>query len=67
MTEVESTTTLWSIIFGKEPKAVDWDSEEGWQLPTFRQPERIKIRVIERREKRNPGFNSNLNRKPATN
>ncbi len=42
MTEIESTTTLWSVIFGKELKAIDLDSEESWQLPMFRQPERVK-------------------------
>ena len=42
MTEVESTTTLWSVIFGKELKSTDWDDNESWQLPIFRQPERIK-------------------------
>lgn len=42
MTEVESTTTLWSLIYGKELKPMDLDSEESWPLPMFRQPERIK-------------------------
>lgn len=42
MTEVESTSTLWSVIFGRELKSIDWDSGESWRLPPFRQPERIK-------------------------
>jgi Na+-translocating ferredoxin:NAD+ oxidoreductase subunit G len=41
--EVESTTTLWSLIFGKKLKPLDRDDSEPWKLPFFRQPERIKI------------------------
>ncbi|MEB2307790.1 MAG: FMN-binding protein [Candidatus Brocadiaceae bacterium] len=64
MTEVESTTTLWSIIFGKEPKAVDWDSEEGWQLPTFRQPERIKkFGLLKGEKKAQPWFQQQFKQK----
>lgn len=29
MTEVESTSTLWSVIFGKELKTIDLNSEES--------------------------------------
>ncbi len=42
MTEVESTTTLWSLIYGRELKSIDWDSDESWELPLIKQPERIK-------------------------
>lgn len=42
MTDIESTSTLWSIIFGKEPKPLDRDSNESWKLPFFKQPERVK-------------------------
>lgn len=52
MTEVESTSTLWSVIFGRELTTIDWDSEEGWQLPMFRQPERIKKYGLMKKEKK---------------
>lgn len=42
MTEVESTTTLWSLIYGKELKSTDWGSDVSWELPLLRQPERIR-------------------------
>ena len=42
MTEIESATTLWSLIYGRELKSIDWDSDESWELPLIRQPERIK-------------------------
>ncbi|MCF6158905.1 MAG: FMN-binding protein [wastewater metagenome] len=42
MTDVESTTTLWSVIFGKKPISLDWENEESWELPFFIEPERIK-------------------------
>lgn len=42
MTEIESTTTLWSIIFGKTPKSLDWNNNESWKLPFFKQPERVE-------------------------
>lgn len=42
MTEVESSSTLWSVIFGKELKSIDWDNDGIWKLPPFRTPERIK-------------------------
>ena len=42
MTEIESTTTLWSLVYGRELKSIDWDSDESWELPLLKQPERIK-------------------------
>ena len=42
MTEVESSSTLWSVIFGKELQSIDWDSDETWKLPPFRTPGRVK-------------------------
>src|SRR3972149_11231365 len=41
MTEVESTITLWSLIYGRELQSIDWDSDGSWELPLLRQPERI--------------------------
>lgn len=51
MTEVESTTTLWSLIFGKEMKSLEWDDSESWKLPFFKQPERIKKFGISKKSK----------------
>ena len=42
MTEVESTSTLWSVIYGRELKTINWDGDESWQLSPFREPARIK-------------------------
>ncbi|OQZ03175.1 MAG: hypothetical protein B6D35_00320 [Candidatus Brocadia sp. UTAMX2] len=64
MTEVESTTTLWSVIFGKDPKAIDWDSEEEWQLPMFRQPERMrKFGLLKKEKKAQPWFQQQFKQK----
>ncbi|MEP9411228.1 MAG: FMN-binding protein [Candidatus Brocadia sp.] len=52
MTEVESTTTLWSVIFGRELRTIDLDSEESWRLPLFGQPERIRRFGILKKAKR---------------
>ncbi|GAN33831.1 MAG: FMN-binding protein [Candidatus Brocadia sp. AMX2] len=52
MTEVESTSTLWSVIFGKELKTIDLNSEESWQLPIYGQPERIKKFGLLKKEKK---------------
>ncbi|BBO17040.1 conserved hypothetical protein [Candidatus Brocadia pituitae] len=64
MTEIESTTTLWSLIFGRELETVDWDSEEAWQLPMFRQPERIKKYGLLKKEKKvQPWFQQQFQQK----
>ncbi len=52
MTEVESATTLWSVIFGKDPGTIDLDSEGSWQLPLRGQPERIKRFGLSKKEKK---------------
>jgi len=57
MTEVESTSTLWSVVYGRELKTIDWDSEESWQLPMFRQPERVKkFGLLKKTKKSLPWF-----------
>jgi RnfABCDGE-type electron transport complex G subunit len=64
MTEIESTSTLWSVVFGKELKSIDWDSEESWQLPMFRQPERIKkFDLLKKEKKPQPWFQEQFKRK----
>lgn len=64
MTEIESTSTLWSVVFGKELKSIDWDSEESWQLPMFRQPERIKkFDLLKKGKKPQPWFQEQFKRK----
>jgi len=57
MTEVESTSTLWSVVFGKELKSTDWGSEEFWQLAESRQLERIKkFGLLKKGKKPQPWF-----------
>lgn len=64
MTEVESTSTLWSVVFGKESEAIDWDHEEGWQLPMVRQPERMKkIGLLKKEKKAQPWFQRQFQQK----
>ncbi|TVM00345.1 MAG: hypothetical protein CV087_14545 [Candidatus Brocadia sp. WS118] len=64
MIEVESTSTLWSVIFGRELTTIDWDSEEAWQLPMFRQPERMKKFGLLKKEKKNqPWFQQQFKQK----
>lgn len=64
MTEIESTSTLWSVVFGKELKSIDWDSEESWQLPMFRQPERIKkFGLLKKGKKPQPWFQEQFKHK----
>ncbi|MDN3514825.1 MAG: FMN-binding protein [Candidatus Brocadia sp.] len=64
MTEVESTSTLWSVIFGKELNTMNWDSEESWPLPFFRQPERVKKFGLLKKTKRDtPWFQEQFKQK----
>lgn len=64
MTEIESTTTLWSLIYGRELKTIDLDSEESWQLPMFRQSERIKrFGLLEKTKKSLPWFQEQFKQK----
>ena len=65
MTEVESTVTLWSLIYGRELKSIDWDSDESWELPLIRQPERIKIFGLSKKAKNKaqPWFQDQFKRK----
>lgn len=42
MTEIASTTTLWSMIYGRELTPANWEDDEGWALVFRGQPERIK-------------------------
>lgn len=64
MTEVESNSTLWSVIFGKELNTTNWDSEESWPLPFFRQPERIKkFGLLKKTKKDIPWFQEQFKQK----
>ena len=64
MTEIESTTTLWSLIYGRELKSIDWDSDESWALPLLKQPERIKNLGCQRKQKKvQPWFQEQFKRK----
>jgi RnfABCDGE-type electron transport complex G subunit len=65
MTEIESTTTLWSLIYGRELKSIDWDSDESWELPLLKQPERIKkFRLSQKaKNKVQPWFQEQFKRK----
>lgn len=51
MVEKESTSTLWSVIFGKKLESINWDNEDAWKLPPFRKPERIKKFGLSNRDK----------------
>jgi len=65
MTEIESTTTLWSLIYGRELKSIDWDSDESWELPLLKEPERIKIFGLSKKAKNKaqPWFQDQFKRK----
>ncbi len=64
MTEVESSTTLWSLIYGKELKSIDWNSDEPWSIPPFIQPERVKKFGLSKNTKKNlPWFQEQFKRK----
>lgn len=65
MMETESTSTLWSIIFGKELESLAWDNEEAWKLPPFKQPERIKKFGVSKkaRSKNHPWFQEQFKQK----
>ena len=65
MTEIESTTTLWSLIYGRELKSIDWDSDESWALPLLKQPERIKKFGLSKKAKNKvqPWFQEQFKRK----
>jgi len=65
MTEIESTITLWSLIYGRELKSIDWDSDESWELPLLRQPERIKKFGLSKKAKNKaqPWFQEQFKRK----
>ena len=65
MAEVESTDTLYSLIYGKELKSIDWDSEEPWKLSPLRQPERIrKFGLLKKtKNKSQPWFQEQFKRK----
>ncbi|MBI2469885.1 MAG: FMN-binding protein [Planctomycetes bacterium] len=65
MTEIESTTTLWSLIYGRELKSIDWDGDESWELPLIRQPERIKKFGLSKKatSKSQPWFQEQFKRK----
>ncbi len=65
MTEVESASTLWSVIYGRELKTINWDSDESWQLPLFREPARIKKFGLSKKNKSKsqPWFQEQFKRK----
>ena len=65
MTEIESTTTLWSLIYGRELKSIDWDSDESWELPLLKEPERIKKFGLSKKAKNKaqPWFQDQFKRK----
>ena len=64
MTEVESTTTLWSVIYGKELKSIDWDSDEPWKISPLRQPERVKkFGLLKKTKKTLPWFQEQFKNK----
>lgn len=65
MAEVESVSTLWSVIYGRELKTINWDSDESWQLPPFREPARIKKFGLSKKSKgkSQPWFQEQFKRK----
>lgn len=64
MTEVESTTTLWSVIYGKESKSIDWESDEPWEISPIRQPERVKkFGLLKKAKKTLPWFQEQFKNK----
>ncbi len=65
MTEAESTNTLYSLIYGRELKSIDWDSDEAWKLSPFRQPERIRKFGLLKRTRNNarPWFQEQFKQK----
>ena len=65
MTEIESTTTLWSLIYGRELKSIDWESDVTWELPLIKQPERMKKYGLQKKAaiKVQPWFQEQFKRK----
>lgn len=65
MTEIESTTTLWSLIYGRELKSIDWESDVTWELPLIKQPERMKRYGLQKKTamKPQPWFQEQFKRK----
>lgn len=65
MTEIESTTTLWSLIYGRELKSIDWESDVTWELPLIKQPERMKKYGLKKKSaiKAQPWFQEQFKRK----
>ncbi|OHB97034.1 MAG: hypothetical protein A2W74_06225 [Planctomycetes bacterium RIFCSPLOWO2_12_38_17] len=64
MTKIESNVTLWTLIYGRELKSTDWDSDE-WQIPLLKKPERLKkFGLLEKeRKKVQPWFQEQFKNK----